>query len=169
MSATTDQAAVLFDDLRPYLHSVAYRLTSSWADAEDCVSDAWPRWSVNASTVDNPRAWLTRVVARLAVDHLRSARVRRETYVGPWLPEPLLTAAHGGVASPRDPLEELVADESMRLAFLVVLDRLTPEQRVAVVLHDVLGLDFVEVADVLGLFGRGGPTARLPRTTPPRQ
>jgi RNA polymerase sigma-70 factor (ECF subfamily) len=147
---STDQAAAVFQDLRPYLLGVAYRLTSSWSDAEDVVSDAWPRWSGRAETVDDPRAWLTRVVARLAVDHLRSARVRRETYVGPWLPEPLLTPAAITPQPSADPLDELVADESVRLAFLVVLDRLTPEQRVAVVLHDVLGHDFAEIADVLG-------------------
>lgn len=147
---TTDQAAAVFQDLRPYLHGVAYRLTSSWADAEDVVADAWPRWSGHAESVVDPRAWLTRVVARLAIDHLRSARVRRETYVGPWLPEPLITPADETAESARDPLDDLVTDESVRLAFLVVLDRLTPEQRVAVVLHDVLGFDFAEVADVLG-------------------
>jgi len=146
----TDQAAEVFDDLRPYLHGVAYRLTSSWADAEDVVADAWARWSGHAESVDDPRAWLTRVVARLAVDHLRSARVRRETYVGPWLPEPVITQPYAGASPPPDPLDVLVADESVRLAFLVVLDRLSPEQRVAIVLHDVLGVEFGEVADVLG-------------------
>jgi RNA polymerase sigma-70 factor (ECF subfamily) len=147
---TADQAATVFDELRPYLHGVAYRLTSSWADAEDIVADAWPRWDAHAHDVDDPRAWLTRVVARLAVDHLRSARVRRESYVGPWLPEPIFTAAGPNPPTAPDPLETLVADESVRLAFLVVLDRLTPEQRVAVVLHDVLGQDFTEVGEVLG-------------------
>ena len=146
----TDQAAAVFQDLRPYLHGVAYRLTSSWADAEDVVADAWPRWRGHADAVTNPRAWLTRVVARLAVDHLRSAHVRRETYVGPWLPEPLLTRPYTAASPAPDPLDELVADESVRLAFLVVLERLTPEQRVAVVLHDVLGVDFTEIAEVLG-------------------
>jgi Sigma-70 region 2 len=75
-----DEAAAIFAELRPYLHGVAYRLTSSWADAEDVVADSWPRWSKRADKVDDPRGWLTRVVARLAVDHLSSARVRRESY-----------------------------------------------------------------------------------------
>jgi RNA polymerase sigma-70 factor, ECF subfamily len=145
----SEQAATIFAELRPYLHGVAYRLTSSWADAEDVVSDAWLRWSERADDVDDPRAWLTRVVARLAVDHLRSARVRRESYIGPWLPEPVVTAV-GGPHAEADPLDRLVVDESVRLAFLVVLDELPPEQRVAVVLHDVLGVDFAGVADVLG-------------------
>ncbi len=144
-----DDPTVVFAELRPYLHGVAYRLTSSWADAEDIVSDAWLRWSEWADTVDDPRGWLTRVVARLAVDHLRSARVRRESYTGPWLPEPVVTRIGGPQAEP-DPLEQLVADESVRLAFLVLLDELPPEQRVAVVLHDVLRVDFAGVADVLG-------------------
>jgi RNA polymerase sigma-70 factor (ECF subfamily) len=144
-----EEAAAIFAELRPYLHGVAYRLTSSWADAEDVVADAWPRWSQRAETVDDPRGWLTRVVARLAVDHLRSARVRRESYIGPWLPEAVVTAVGGHRAEP-DPLEQLVADESVRLAFMVVLDELPPEQRVAVVLHDVLGVDFAGVAEVLG-------------------
>ena len=147
---TTDQETAVFQDLRPYLHGVAYRLTSSWADAEDVVADAWPRWHAHAADVDDPRAWLTRVVARLAVDHLRSARVRRESYVGPWLPEPIFTPAGQAATAAADPLETLVDDESVRLAFLVVLDRLTPEQRVAVVLHDVLGLEFAAVGEVLG-------------------
>ena len=144
-----DEAAAIFTELRPYLHGVAYRLTSSWADAEDVVADSWPRWSKRAETIDDPRGWLTRVVARLAVDHLRSARVRRESYVGPWLPEPVVTAVGAPPAAP-DPLEHVVTDESVRLAFLVVLDELPPEQRVAVVLHDVLGLDYAGIADVLG-------------------
>ena len=155
-------AADVFERERPYLLSVAYRLTSSWADAEDAVARAWPRWAVAASDetdpVRVPRAWLTRAVSRQALDHLRSAQVRREQYVGPWLPEPLVTAAPaaggpgggpGGGPAP-DPLDVVVRDESVRLAFLVVLDTLTPEQRVAFVLHDVLDLPFREVADVLG-------------------
>ena len=165
-------AADVFERERPYLLSVAYRLTSSWADAEDAVARAWPRWAAAASDeadpVRVPRAWLTRAVSRQALDHLRSAQVRREQYVGPWLPEPLVTAvpAAGGPgggpdglaggAAP-DPLDVVVRDESVRLAFLVVLDTLTPEQRVAFVLHDVLDLPFREVAAVLGC---EEPTAR---------
>ena len=144
-----------FQEHRGYLLSVAYRLTSSWADAEDVVAEAWPRWA-RAEGVGNPRAWLTRVVSRIALDHLRSARVRRETYVGPWLPEPLLGAVPGPGSAP-DPVDEVVREDSVRLAFLVVLDTLTPEQRVALVLHDVLGLPFADVASVLSC---PEPTAR---------
>jgi len=145
--AVSDRAGE-FLGYQGFLRSVAYRLTGSWADAEDVVAQAWPRWEV-AEGVLNPRAWLTRVVSRIALDHLRSARVRRETYVGPWLPEPLLTGVPGPEPAP-DPAEELVRDESVRLAFLVVLDTLTPEQRVSLILHDVLDLPFAEVAEVLG-------------------
>lgn len=167
-----EEAAAVFEGLRPYLLGVAYRLTSSWADAEDAVADAWPRWQPNAAGVQEPRGWLTRVVARVALDQLRSARVRREVYVGPWLPEPLVTsmgsAATGdapvsgtvvsgtvgsavvSATAPTDPVDSVLWDESLRFAFLTVLDQLGPEQRVAVVLHDAVGLDFSEVAEVLG-------------------
>ena len=159
------RAAEIFADQRSYLLGVSYRLTGSWVDAEDLVAEAWPRWERHAAEVLEPRAWLTRVVGRLSLDHLRSARVRRETYVGPWLPEPLVTAVPvgsaggggqglvGGSASSdpeTDPLGILVRDESVRMAFLVVLDQLTPEQRLAVVLHDVIGMDFADVAEVIG-------------------
>jgi RNA polymerase sigma-70 factor (ECF subfamily) len=145
---TVDDRAAEFQEYRGFLLSMAYRLTGSWADAEDVVAQAWPRWQV-AEGVLNPRAWLTRVVSRIALDHLRSARVRRESYVGPWLPEPLVTGMPAPARAP-DPAEELVRDESVRLAFLVVLDALSPEQRVSLVLHDVLDLPFAEVAEVLG-------------------
>ena len=162
------RAAEIFAGQRNYLLGVSYRLTGSWADAEDVVAEAWPRWAEHADEVLQPRAWLTRAVGRLSLDHLRSARVRRETYIGPWLPEPLVTAAPvsvggsggadvgrggGGAGAGSDenePLSLLVRDESVRMAFLVVLDELGPEQRLAVVLHDVIGLDFGEVAEVIG-------------------
>lgn len=139
-----------FTSLRPQLLSVAYRLTGSWADAEDAVSEAWPRWQRHAGEVQRPVAWLTRVVSRIALDRLRSAQVRRETYVGPWLPEPLIGAAD-------DPADQVVVHESARLAFVAVLETLSPEQRVAVVLHDTLDLSFADVAQVLGC---SEPTAR---------
>ncbi len=114
---------------------------------------------MHADEVVEPRAWLTRVVGRMSLDHLRSARVRRETYVGPWLPEPLVSTVPGGTAgagglggcgADTDPLGVLVREESVRMAFLVVLDELNPEQRLAVVLHDVIGMDFAGVAEVIG-------------------
>lgn len=153
------RAAEIFAEQRSYLLGVSYRLTSSWADAEDVVAEAWPRWQAHAEEVLEPRAWLTRVVGRMSLDHLRSARARRETYVGPWLPEPLVSTiptggvsgnAVGGIADDSDPLGVLVREESVRMAFLVVLDELSPEQRLAVVLHDVIGLDFAGIAEVIG-------------------
>lgn len=146
---TAEHAAAEFDSHRGYLVSVAYRLTGSWVDAEDIVADTWPRWLAAHEEVRNPPAWLTTVVSRRALDSLRSARVRRETYVGPWLPEPVMTAPDGTVAVD-DPAERVVLDEGVRMALLVVLDTLSPEQRVAVVLHDALELPFTEVAEVLG-------------------
>ncbi len=153
MSTHDDLAARVFTEQRPRLLGVAYRLTSSWADSEDIVARAWPRWQEHATAVRNPAAWLTTVVSRLALDELRSARARREQYVGPWLPEPLVQGLDGLPLAGRradDPADVVVLDESVRLAFLVVLDTLTPEQRVAFVLHDVLDLPFDEVADVIG-------------------
>jgi RNA polymerase sigma-70 factor, ECF subfamily len=145
MTLGQEHAAAEFERHRGHLLSVAYRLTSSWADAEDAVSETWLRWADHAGSVEKPVAWLTTAVSRICLDRLRSAAHRRETYVGPWLPEPLVQ-----VGDDADPLDAVVREESVRLAFLVALDTLTAEQRVAVVLHDVLGLSFAEVAEVLG-------------------
>lgn len=142
--------AQLFAGQRPRLINLAYRLTGSLSDAEDLVADSWLRWDARAAGVRNPEAWLTTVVSRLALDHLRSARMRRESYVGPWLPEPIVTQNDGLIGTrPRDPAELVVLDDSVRMAFLVVLEELSPEQRVAFVLHDVLGLPFTQVAEAL--------------------
>lgn len=122
---------------------VAYRLTGSVADAEDAVQEAWLRFST-ADGIRDVRGWLTTVVSRICLDRLRSAAVRRETYVGSWLPEPLLTTGEDA-----DPLASVVRDDGVRMAALVVLDRLTPDQRVAFVLHDAFSLPFNEIADVL--------------------
>lgn len=122
---------------------VAYRLTGSVADAEDAVQEAWLRFST-AEGIRDVRGWLTTVVSRICLDRLRSAAVRRETYVGSWLPEPLLTTGEDA-----DPLASVVRDDGVRMAALVVLDRLTPDQRVAFVLHDAFSLPFNEIADVL--------------------
>jgi RNA polymerase sigma-70 factor, ECF subfamily len=136
-----------FEELRPHLLSVAYRLTGTVADAEDMVQDAWLRWSAaDAGSVSDLRAWLTTVVSRLSLDRLRSAARRRETYVGEWLPEPVVTAIDGN-----DPLAAVVAGEDARFAAMVVLERLGPDQRVAFVLHDGFAVPFGEIADVLGV------------------
>lgn len=136
-----------FEELRPHLLSVAYRLTGTVADAEDIVQDAWLRWSAaEHQSINDLRAWLTTVVSRLGLDRLRSAAHRRETYVGEWLPEPVVTALDGD-----DPLAAVVAGEDARFAAMVVLERLNPDQRVAFVLHDGFAVPFGEIAEVLGV------------------
>lgn len=135
-----------FEQMRPHLLSVAYRLTGTVADAEDIVQDAWLRWAANHGTsVNDLKAWLTTVVSRLALDRLRSAAHRRETYVGEWLPEPVVTGFDGD-----DPLASVVAGEDARFAAMVVLENLTPDQRVAFVLHDGFAVPFTEIAGILG-------------------
>lgn len=123
-------------------------MTGSLADAEDAIQEAWFRLNrlsdAERATIRDPKAWLTTVVGRLCLDRLRSAAVRKESYIGPWLPEPLISSPEED-----DPLSVLVRDEDVRMAAMVVLDRLTPPQRVAFVLHDALGLPFDQIADVL--------------------
>jgi RNA polymerase sigma-70 factor, ECF subfamily len=135
-----------FEELRPHLLAVAYRLTGTVADAEDAVQDAWLRWDRTAETITDLRAWLTTVVSRLSLDRLRSAAKRRETYVGEWLPEPVVTGFDAN-----DPLAAVVAGEDARFAAMVVLERLSPDQRVAFVLHDGFAVPFGEIASVLGV------------------
>lgn len=142
---TSAQQVSEFEALRPHLLSVAYRLTGTLADAEDMVQEAWLRWDAAEVEVADLRAWLTTVVSRLALDRLRSAAHRRETYVGEWLPEPVVTGFDG-----TDPLAAVVAGEDARFAAMVVLERLSPDQRVAFVLHDGFAVPFAEIADVLG-------------------
>jgi len=138
-----------FESLRPHLMSVAYRLTGTVADAEDIVQDAWLRWNredlEKGTAITDLRAWLTTVVSRLGLDRLRSAAHRRETYTGNWLPEPVVTGFDAA-----DPLSAVVAGEDARFAAMVVLERLSPDQRVAFVLHDGFSVPFAEVAEVLG-------------------
>src|SRR4051795_3161171 len=135
-----------FEELRPHLLAVAYRLTGTVADAEDVVQDAWLRWDGTSESITDLRAWLTTVVSRLSLDRLRSAVKRRETYVGEWLPEP------GGTGlDDKDPLPAGGAPPDARFAAMVVLERLTPDQRVAFVLHDGFAVPFGEIASVLGV------------------
>ena len=139
-----------FEAERPRLLNVAYRLTGSVADAEDAVQEAWLRLDRTNADIDNLQAWLTTVVSRICLDRLTSASSRRETYVGQWLPEPIVTPMEpSGPAY--DPLEAVVRDEDNRFAALVVLDVLPPDQRVSFVLHDAFGVPFDEVAGVLGI------------------
>jgi RNA polymerase sigma-70 factor (ECF subfamily) len=148
---TTAQRADEFEALRPHLLAVAYRLTGTYADAEDIVQDSWLRWHRAVTDVADLRAWLTTVVSRLALDRLRSAAHRRESYVGEWLPEPVVTGFGAGSDDPADPLAAVVAADDARFAAMVVLERLTPDQRVAFVLHDGFGVPFDEIADILGI------------------
>ncbi len=136
-----------FESERPRLLKVAYRLTGSVVDAEDAVQDAWLRLDgASADDIANLQAWLTTVVSRLCLDRLTSAAARRETYVGQWLPEPIVTSFDS-----TDPLAAVVRDEDARFAALVVLDALPPAQRVAFVLHDAFAVPFDEIAAVLGV------------------
>lgn len=150
---TAAQQVDEFESLRPHLMSVAYRLTGTVADAEDIVQDAWLRWHrqdrEQGREISDLRAWLTTVVSRLGLDRLRSAAHRRETYTGNWLPEPVVTG-FGPVGAEPDPLSAVVAGEDARFAVMVVLERLSPDQRVAFVLHDGFAMPFAEVAEVLG-------------------
>lgn len=151
MTATTDTAA-RFEAHRDRLFGVAYRMTGSVADAEDCVQEAFVRWQrVDHDDVDNHEAYLVRVVTRLAIDRHRSAARRRERYVGPWLPEPLVAPLGGSAASTHavDPASAAELADSLSYAFLVVLDRLSPSERAAFILHDVFGEPFAEVATTL--------------------
>ena len=132
-----------FDEHRKALFAVAYRMLGSVADAEDIVQEAYLRWrQAPRDEIETPRAYLTTVVTRLCIDHLRSARVRREAYVGPWLPEPVVTG---------DPPDEPVARaESLSMAFLVLLESLTPAERAALLLREVFDYEYAEIAEALG-------------------
>jgi RNA polymerase sigma-70 factor (ECF subfamily) len=133
---------------RDHLMAVAYRMLGSRTEAEDAVQEAWLRYaSADVAGVEDIRAWLTTVTARICLDVLRSARVRREAYVGPWLPEPMVTRLP---SDGPDPADEVARSEELSFALLVVLERLSPEQRVAFVLHDVFAVPFGEIAAVLG-------------------
>ncbi len=132
-----------FERERPRLVGLAYRMLGTVADAEDVVQDAWLRWrAVDPGDLDRPEAWLTTVTTRIALDHLRTARRRREAYVGPWLPEPLVAEA--------GPAEAAELAESLRLGFLTVLDHLQPVERAVFLLADVFAVPFAEIAVTVG-------------------
>lgn len=140
----TDTGVDVFEEHRARLWAVAYRLTGSAADAEDAVQETWVRWQtlpVRSEPVRDPRAFLTTVVSRICYDQLGSARSRRETYPGPWLPEPVVT--EGG------PEDRVALDESVGFAVLKVLEQLSPAERTAFVLHDVFAVPFNEIAEVV--------------------
>jgi RNA polymerase sigma factor (sigma-70 family) len=143
---------------RRQLINLAYRLLGSLADAEDAVQETYARWyalsAQQQEAIENPGAWLTTVASRICLDLLGSARARRERYVGEWIPEPLPDPGEwpggrpGGAAA--DPADRVTLDESVSMAFLVVLESMTPAERVAFILHDVFRYSFAEVAGIVG-------------------
>jgi RNA polymerase sigma-70 factor (ECF subfamily) len=137
-----------FLDLRPLMFSIAYRMLASVSDAEDVVQDAFVRYQESTrggTEISSPKAYLSAVVTRLCIDRLRSAAKRRETYVGQWLPDPLLTDDDDA-----DPAAHAEQADSLSMAFLLVLERLTPVERAVFLLHDVFGYDFDEIATIVG-------------------
>lgn len=140
------------------LRNLAYRLLGSLTEAEDAVQEGYARWFVlsedERAAIANPDAWMTTVVSRICFDQLRSARVRRERYVGQWIPEPLPVRGEWGDlllgSTPIDPVDHITLDESVEMAFLVVLDAMTPGERVAFMLHDVFRMPHAEIAEIVG-------------------
>jgi RNA polymerase sigma-70 factor (TIGR02957 family) len=133
-----------FTQYRPLMFSIAYRMTGSVSDAEDIVQEAFLRAARNNDTTDNQKAYLATITTRLAIDHLRSARVRRESYVGTWLPEPLLDDDTPG------PAELAETSDSLSMAFLVLLESLSPPERAVFLLREVFGYGYPEIAQITG-------------------
>jgi RNA polymerase sigma factor (sigma-70 family) len=142
---------------RRQLINLAYRLLGSLADAEDAVQETYARWYVMSrqeqDAIASPGAWLSKVASRICLNLLGSARARRETYVGEWIPEPLPESTEWTTGRPdgtMDPADRVTLDESVNMAFLVVLESMTPAERVAFILHDVFRYTFAEVAGIVG-------------------
>jgi RNA polymerase sigma-70 factor (ECF subfamily) len=142
------QAAQVFDGHRRLLTSVAYRVLGRWSDAEDVVQDAWLRWSgADYTSVEDPKAYLVTVTTRLAIDQLRKAQTRKESYVGPWLPEPVLT--RDGADTAPDAADRVVLDDTVSLAMLLVMETLSPLERAVFVLREAFDYSFAEIAAML--------------------
>ncbi|HEX3306016.1 MAG TPA: sigma-70 family RNA polymerase sigma factor, partial [Streptosporangiaceae bacterium] len=154
-----------YTEYRPLMFSIAYRMTGSVSDAEDIVQEAFLRVGKNGkdggkdgkdgknAEIESPKAYLATITTRLAIDHLRSARVRRESYVGTWLPEPLLAGAPGTPGTPgtqSDPAELAETSDSLSMAFLVLLESLAPAERAVFLLREVFGYDYGEIAGITG-------------------
>ncbi|MEU9833538.1 RNA polymerase sigma-70 factor [Streptosporangium sp. NPDC048047] len=138
-----DHAVAVFADVRPRLFGIAYRMLGSAAEAEDLVQDVWLRWQgCDRAAVDNPAAFLATVTTRLAINESQSARARRETYVGPWLPEPVDTGA--------DPYLGAERGEALEFAVLVLLERLSPTERAAYVLREAFDYPYRQIAEIVG-------------------
>jgi RNA polymerase sigma-70 factor (TIGR02957 family) len=137
-----DEAASIFMGVRPRLFGIAYRMLGSASEAEDLVQDVWLRWQgTDRSVVSNPGAFLATTTTRLAINELQSARARRETYIGPWLPEPVDTSA--------DPFLGAERGEALELAVLMLMERLTPQERAAYVLREAFDYPYAQIADIL--------------------
>ncbi|WP_329484147.1 RNA polymerase sigma-70 factor [Kribbella sp. NBC_01484] len=132
-----------FEQLRPLLFSIAYRILGSVSEAEDAVQDTWLRWDASPTPPASAKAFLAAVVTRISIDVLRSARVRRERYVGPWFPEPLLTDPY------QDPERSAELADSLSMAALLLLERLSPLERAVFVLREVFGFDYPEIASAV--------------------
>ena len=146
-ASDTRDAAAVFDPLRPTLVRVAYRMLGSVADAEDVAQEAFIRWlAADRSEVREPEAFLRRIVTRLCLDQLKSARRKREVYIGPWLPDPVV-----------EDVDDHLPDDDVTLPLMLALERLSPLERAAFLLHDVFGLSFEEVAETIG---RSAATSR---------
>src|SRR5215471_6032742 len=142
MTDTTD----VYEDLRPLLFSIAYRMLGSASEAEDIVQDAFLRFhqAAKEEQIDNPKAYLSTITTRLSIDHLRSARVKRESYTGTWLPEPLLTD------QAPDASQHAEMADSMSMAFLVLLESLSPVERAVFLLREVFDYPYDEIAETIG-------------------
>jgi RNA polymerase sigma-70 factor (ECF subfamily) len=135
----------IFESLRPLLFSIAYRMLGGVMDAEDIVQEAYLQWERRGDMeIASPRAFLSTIVTRQAINHLNTARVRRETYPGPWLPEPVLNEVEP------DSCDRLLLHESLSMAFMMLLEQLTPVERALFLLHDVFVYDFAEIARMVG-------------------
>lgn len=144
MGGDLDEAVSVFVELRPRLFGIAYRVLGSATEAEDVVQDVWMRWQrTDRSVVVNPAAFLSSATTRLAINVAQSARVRRETYIGPWLPEPVDTSS--------DPETGAQRAEALELALLLLLEKLNPSERAAYVLREAFDYGYAEIAEILGL------------------
>ena len=155
MTTPSDPSLRAIMSERQQLINLAYRLLGSLADAEDVLQETYARWYAmtrdQQEAIQNPAAWLTTVASRICLDLLGSARARRERYVGEWIPEPVPDSTEwAGVRAATDPADRVTLDESVNMAFLVVLDAMTPAERVAFVLHDVFRYSFAEVGEIVG-------------------
>jgi RNA polymerase sigma-70 factor, ECF subfamily len=149
-AASTDAA---YQSLRPLMFAIAYRMLGSVTEAEDIVQEAFLRYHralAGHASPDSPKAYLSAVTTRLCIDYARSARARREAYVGEWLPEPLLTGPAGFAVAPADPAELAERSDSLSMAFLLLLERLSPVERAVFLLHDVFSYGYDETARIVG-------------------